>query len=123
MPHAAFRSCPRIRALGCLDPQCALCLHNPCRRCTVNFDRKYLVSDQLKARCGAPIRMELVDRITGQIVEESVPELKLEVRGRDGDGGVGGGEARGNDGSDADVVAHSTAMGLRHVYEHGAPGD
>lgn len=95
MPHAAFRSCPPFRALGCLDPQCALCLHNPCRRCTVNFDRKYLVSDQLKARCGAPIRMELVDRITGQIVEESVPELKLEVRGRQQGTRTGAKKARG----------------------------
>ena len=45
-PHLA----PSVRALGCLDPQCSLCQHNPNRRCTVNFDRKYLVHDMLKVQ-------------------------------------------------------------------------
>ncbi|KAG1669208.1 hypothetical protein FOA52_001459 [Chlamydomonas sp. UWO 241] len=71
-------------ALGCLDPQCALCQHNPCRRCVVNFDRKYLVSDLLKARCGASIRIELVDRNTGMPIEEDIPDLRLETYILDG---------------------------------------
>ena len=71
---------PIDRALGCLDPQCSLCQHNPSRRCVVNFDRKYLVHDMLKARCGACIRIELIDRNTGLPIEEEIPDLKLEVR-------------------------------------------
>lgn len=67
------------RALGCLDPQCALCQHNPNRRCVVNFDRKYLVNDLLKAKCGALIRIELVDRTTGLPIDEDIPDLRLEV--------------------------------------------
>ncbi|GIL45703.1 hypothetical protein Vafri_2882 [Volvox africanus] len=71
-------------ALGCLDPQCALCTHNPSRRCMVNFDRKYLVNDVLKARCGAGIRVELIDPLTGQPVEEKLPEITLQISVLDG---------------------------------------
>jgi len=71
-------------ALGCLDPQCALCQHNPNRRCVVNFDRKYLVSDLLKARCGASIRIELVDRNTGLPIDEDISDLRLEMYILDG---------------------------------------
>lgn len=46
----------------------------------VNFDRKYLVNDVLKAKCGANIRVELIDRHTGQLVDDEIPDLKLEVR-------------------------------------------
>eukprot|EP00798_Chlamydomonas_sp_ICE-L_P011523 gene11523-34235_t len=66
-------------ALGCLDPQCALCQHNPNRRCLVNFDRKYLVNDVLKAKCGATIRVELIDRQTGVQVDDDMLELRLEM--------------------------------------------
>eukprot|EP00198_Chlamydomonas_reinhardtii_P001203 XP_001690538.1 predicted protein [Chlamydomonas reinhardtii] len=71
-------------ALGCLDPQCALCTHNPSRRCTVNFDRKYLVNDVLKARCGAGIRVELIDPNTGQPVDDKLPEITLQISVLDG---------------------------------------
>ncbi|GAX78271.1 hypothetical protein CEUSTIGMA_g5713.t1 [Chlamydomonas eustigma] len=71
-------------ALGCLDPQCSLCQHNPSRRCVVNFDRKYLVHDMLKARCGASIRIELIDRNTGLPIEEDIPDLRLETYILDG---------------------------------------
>ena len=47
---SSLTSLPPLRALGCLDPQCSLCQHNPNRRCTVNFDRKYLVHDMLKVQ-------------------------------------------------------------------------
>lgn len=57
------------RALGCLVPSCKLCKHNPSRRCAVNFDKKYLVNDVLKAKCQAVIRVEVVERATNQPVE------------------------------------------------------
>ena len=68
------------RALGCLRPQCTLCQHNPSRRCSVNFDRKYLVNDPLKAKCSALIRIELIDRNTGLVLAEGgLQELMVEV--------------------------------------------
>lgn len=57
-------------SLGCLDPQCSLCENNPNRRCDVNFDRKYLVNDPLKAKCRATIRVEVVDRVTGVLRQD-----------------------------------------------------
>lgn len=67
-------------SLGCLDCQCVLCEHNPHRRCSVNFANKYLVNDVLKAKCDAPIRVEVIDRRTGQPVAEDIPELAIEVK-------------------------------------------
>ncbi len=67
------------RALGCLEPQCELCKHNTARRCSVNFDRKYLVNDKMTARCGSTIRIELVDRATGAVFEGELPDVHLEV--------------------------------------------
>nr|BAV58266.1 hypothetical protein [Ulva partita]BAV58267.1 hypothetical protein [Ulva partita]BAV58270.1 hypothetical protein [Ulva partita] len=58
-------------ALGCLVPSCKLCKHNPSRRCAVNFDKKYLVNDILKAKCQAVIRVEIVERATNQPVEDA----------------------------------------------------
>jgi hypothetical protein len=67
------------RSLGCLDPQCVLCEHNPHRRCNVNFAPKYLVNDILKAKCEAPIRVEIIDRATGVPVGEEIPDVQLEA--------------------------------------------
>lgn len=67
------------RSLGCLDMQCVLCEHNPQRRCNVNFAPKYLVNDPLKAKCEAPIRIEVIDRATGVPVGEDIPDMHLEV--------------------------------------------
>ena len=67
------------RSLGCLDPQCVLCEHNPHRRCNVNFAPKYLVNDVLKAKCDAPIRIEVIDRSTGVPLGEDIPDVHLEV--------------------------------------------
>ena len=67
------------RSLGCLDPQCVLCEHNPHRRCNVNFAPKYLVNDVLKAKCEAPIRVEIIDRATGVPLGEDIPDVQLEV--------------------------------------------
>ena len=68
------------RSLGCLDPQCVLCEHNPHRRCNVNFAPKYLVNDVLKAKCDAPIRVEIIDRQTGVPLGEDIADVHLEVR-------------------------------------------
>ena len=62
-----------------MDPQCVLCEHNPHRRCNVNFAPKYLVNDVLKAKCEAPIRVEIIDRSTGVPVGEDIPDVHLEV--------------------------------------------
>lgn len=62
-----------------MDPQCVLCEHNPHRRCNVNFAPKYLVNDILKAKCEAPIRVEIIDRTTGVPLGEDIPEVQLEV--------------------------------------------
>ncbi|KAL3159748.1 PSII 6.1 kDa protein [Trebouxia sp. C0009 RCD-2024] len=66
-------------SLGCLDPQCVLCEHNPHRRCNVNFAPKYLVNDVLKAKCEAPIRVEIIDRATGVPLGEDIPDVQLEM--------------------------------------------
>jgi len=56
-----------------------LCEHNPHRRCNVNFAPKYLVNDLLKAKCDAPIRVEIIDRATGVPLGEDIADLQLEV--------------------------------------------
>ena len=59
-----------------------LCEHNPHRRCNVNFAPKYLVNDVLKAKCDAPIRVEIIDRQTGVPLGEDIADVHLEVRPR-----------------------------------------
>ncbi|KAK9908084.1 hypothetical protein WJX75_002589 [Coccomyxa subellipsoidea] len=71
-------------SLGCLDPQCVLCEHNPHRRCNVNFAPKYLVNDVLKAKCDAPIRVEIIDRQTGVPLGEDIADVHLEMAILDG---------------------------------------
>lgn len=66
-------------SLGCLDSQCVLCEHNPHRRCSVNFSNKYLVNDVLRAKCDAPIRVEVIDRVTGQPAGDALGDLTLEL--------------------------------------------
>ena len=78
-PHHHHRHDDFCRSLGCLDPQCVLCEHNPHRRCNVNFAPKYLVNDILKAKCEAPIRVEIIDRGTGVPLGEDIPDVQLEV--------------------------------------------
>lgn len=56
-----------------------LCEHNPHRRCSVNFAPKYLVNDLLKAKCEAPIRVEVIDRSTGVPLGEDISDVHLEV--------------------------------------------
>lgn len=57
-----------------------LCEHNPHRRCNVNFAPKYLVNDVLKAKCDAPIRVEIIDRQTGVPLGEDIADVHLEVQ-------------------------------------------
>jgi hypothetical protein len=71
-------------APGCADDQCALCQHSTARRCASPFDSKYLVGDTLAARCGAGVRVELVDRATGAPFEGDLPGVSLEVVVLDG---------------------------------------
>lgn len=58
-----------------------MCQHNSQRRCSVNFNKKYLVGDKLLAKCGAAIRVELLDRATGKLYDGSLNGVQLEVRG------------------------------------------
>jgi hypothetical protein len=61
-----------------------LCQHSTARRCGSAFDSKYLVGDTLAARCGAGVRVELVDPATGAGFEGDLPEVSLEVVVLDG---------------------------------------
>lgn len=68
------------RSQGCLEPGCELCAQNPSRRCSENFSAKYLSGDALLARCGSPIRVEVIDRVTGDAVhDDSLASMQLEV--------------------------------------------
>jgi len=60
------------RSLGCLDMDCELCKQTPHRRCISTFAAKYLSGDTLKAKCGAKIRLEVIDRRTGDPVPAHV---------------------------------------------------
>ncbi|KAF8065943.1 sua1 [Scenedesmus sp. PABB004] len=66
-------------ALGCNEPQCALCAHNSQRRCGANFAKKYLVADKVLARCGAPVRVELRDRATGALHDAELDGVYVEL--------------------------------------------
>ena len=59
---------------------CELCRQTPHRRCTSTFANKYLSGDQLKAKCGARIRVEVIDRRTGEPIPSHVlRDLQVEV--------------------------------------------
>ena len=68
---------------GCGDAGCGLCQFNPSRVCTRNLKQKYLIDDALRAKCGAPLRVELVDAAGRR--------RRLENGGSGGGGGGGGG--------------------------------
>ena len=75
----AFLGTP-CRSQGCLEGGCELCAQNPSRRCSDNFSAKYLSGDSLLARCGASIRVEVIDRVTGDAVQDdSLASVQLEV--------------------------------------------
>eukprot|EP00775_Hariotina_reticulata_P010151 gene10151-10309_t len=66
-------------ALGCRDATCSLCQFNPGRACERNFHKKYLVGDVLKARCGAAIRVELVDTRGRRIADSAFSNCEYEA--------------------------------------------
>ncbi|KAI8470506.1 MAG: hypothetical protein J3K34DRAFT_521291 [Monoraphidium minutum] len=70
-------------ALGCRDSECPLCTYNPHRVCERNFQKKYLVGDPLRAKCGASLRVELLDA-AGNPVTEGYPDLTFELTLLDG---------------------------------------
>ena len=82
-PSAPFAGLPWVagRNLGCLDTDCNLCKENPHRRCDGNFSNKYLAGDVLKAKCGAAIRIELLNRATAESVPmiDGMEDIRLEV--------------------------------------------
>lgn len=68
------------RSLGCLEPGCALCAQNPNRRCSNNFSGKYLAGDVLKAKCGASIRVDIVNRADLEpATPNAIKDIHLEV--------------------------------------------
>ena len=68
------------RSTGCGENGCTLCQYNPSRLCKRNLKNKYLIDDHLRAKCGAPLRVELVDE-SGACESESLPQgTQLEVK-------------------------------------------
>ena len=76
--------CPFLcRNLTCLNPRCPLCCQNPNKRCpdSVHFASKYLEKNPLKSRCGANIRIEVVNSGTGEPAHPHLlQDVVLEVR-------------------------------------------
>ncbi|KAA6419351.1 MAG: nitrogen regulatory P-II [Trebouxia sp. A1-2] len=68
------------RSIGCLCPDCELCKQAQHRRCTSCFGSKYLSGDALKAKCGAPIMVEIINPRTGDVVStDMISDIQLEV--------------------------------------------
>lgn len=67
------------RSSGCGDGTCTLCQFNPSRICKRNLKQKYLIDDHLRAKCGAGLRVEVVDE-NGQCMTEPLSDMELEVR-------------------------------------------
>lgn len=79
---SAKRSACACRNQGCPDMACRICMENPNRRCRGNFADKYLAGDVLKATCGAPIRVEIINRTTGASPSrDEYEDVYLEVGG------------------------------------------
>ncbi|KAL3143125.1 PSII 6.1 kDa protein [Trebouxia sp. C0009 RCD-2024] len=73
--------------LTCLNPRCPLCCQNPNKRCpdSVHFASKYLEKNPLRSRCGANIRIEVVDTATGELAHHtSLQGVVLELSMVDG---------------------------------------
>ena len=66
------------RSSGCGDGTCQLCQFNPSRICKRNLKQKYLIDDHLRAKCGAGLRVEVVDE-NGQCMTDPLPDMELEV--------------------------------------------
>eukprot|EP00197_Chlamydomonas_leiostraca_P008112 CAMPEP_0202870554 /NCGR_PEP_ID=MMETSP1391-20130828/16057_1 /ASSEMBLY_ACC=CAM_ASM_000867 /TAXON_ID=1034604 /ORGANISM="Chlamydomonas leiostraca, Strain SAG 11-49" /LENGTH=611 /DNA_ID=CAMNT_0049551153 /DNA_START=278 /DNA_END=2109 /DNA_ORIENTATION=+ len=67
------------QSTGCGETGCLLCQFNPSRLCKRNLKAKYLIDDNLKAKCNAPLRVELVDE-NGACCIEGLPHgMQLEI--------------------------------------------
>ncbi|CAD7700003.1 unnamed protein product [Ostreobium quekettii] len=61
------------QAKSCNDPSCPLCLNNPKRPCGVEiFKRKYFEHDVIIANCKGPIKLQLCDAQTGEVVKINI---------------------------------------------------
>jgi hypothetical protein len=59
---------------------CELCRQTQHRRCMTTFSTKYLAGDSLKAKCGARIRLEVIDRRTGETIPgDMLRDTQVEV--------------------------------------------
>ncbi|KAG2502074.1 hypothetical protein HYH03_000567 [Edaphochlamys debaryana] len=67
------------QSTGCGETGCVLCQYNPSRLCTRNVKSKYLIDDHLRAKCGAPLRVELVDDTGACYMEGLPPGVQLEM--------------------------------------------
>ncbi|GFH16547.1 uncharacterized protein HaLaN_12984 [Haematococcus lacustris] len=67
------------QSTGCGEAGCLLCQYNPSRLCKRNLKPKYLIDDHLKAKCGAPLRVELVDDQANCVVEGLPMGMQLEA--------------------------------------------
>ncbi|KAL6763898.1 hypothetical protein V8C86DRAFT_3017440 [Haematococcus lacustris] len=67
------------QSTGCREAGCLLCQNNPSRMCERNVKTKYLVDDHLKAKCGAPLLVELVDDQARRVSEGLPSGMHLEA--------------------------------------------
>jgi hypothetical protein len=67
------------RFFGCGRRECLLCKNNPNKTCQQgdNFDSAYADSQVLKAKCGAEIYVEVVNKLTGEPTH--VPGVDIQV--------------------------------------------
>ena len=72
---ALYHDC---RSTGCTDLSCPLCESNSLRPCTRNVKSKYIMGDELKASCRAPIYVRLVDEL-GNLVEDVDDSYDIEI--------------------------------------------
>lgn len=73
------------QSTGCGETGCLLCQYNPSRLCKRNIKNKYLIDDHLKAKCGAPLRVELVDETNACVVEGLPNGMQLECHVMNGE--------------------------------------
>lgn len=68
------------RSTGCGESSCQLCAFNPSRLCVRNLRPKYLIEDHLRAKCNAPLRVELLDEGNTCYSQGLPAGVQLEVR-------------------------------------------
>lgn len=108
--HLELRYRHDCKNIGCANSECLLCINNQNRRCPdgSNFNLKYIKNDLLRARCDASVRLELVDKFTGKVMDA---DLNLVATVLD----AGDYAKRLDNGADPDVAVLQTT----HVYTNG----